>query len=701
MTAKTKGKKLISLTANRKDVRTDGKICARGFASERMLYDPDRLKYPLKRVGERGEGKWSRIGWGEAIDTISLNLEKLLTRHGPESIGLFANGPSSKYITELFRELKINNIANSSYELCHRNKYSALQATFGTEDASAVFKNMADAKCIVLFGSHFGENVQADLLRDFLAALNKGAKLIVIDPRTSVVAGKADHHLMLRPGTDTALLLGWIQYILKNGFYNKNFVDNYTIGVEALRSKTSVYDLDLVASLTDTSAREIQRCAEILATSAPDVVVYPGNFSAWYGNDIQRLRALAVLSALLSDKDSYPSFSGSSDGQTAGKDDRFSSLRSVSTYSSSSATLIREAGKGNIKLLGCWGQNPFQSTPNPYRTIAAFQKAEFTFCCDVLPTETSLYADIILPEATFLERMDGIETWDEREQQIIALRYPVLDPLYESKDPYFIVKQLSSRLGVGEKFEYETIEERLNSELNEIQLSVDHIKRREGIIAIPKSSSMDPLHAADLSFPTPSGRIELYSEMLFNRDESPLPEYISVPLPPKGFVRLLNGKSPVHYGSACNNDWLNHEINENELWLNDEVAEIIHVQDGEKLFLENQDGIRSLQPVKIKVTPGIRVDCVFLAHGFGADSPFLSQGFNRGVSDNSLLTRSYPDPVSGARGIRVNFIRIIRDGIAVEMPQIDSPHSLLKEKSRWWFDSFGSFENGKYRKKYV
>jgi len=147
MVCKTNGRKIIALNGNPKDTFTSGKICARGYAAKNIISDPDRLKYPLKRLGERGEGRWARIGWGEAIDTISQNLEKIIKQYGAESVGLFANGPSSKYIIELFQDLKINNIANSGHELCTLNRNSALEATFGTKDPIAMTKKMADAKC--------------------------------------------------------------------------------------------------------------------------------------------------------------------------------------------------------------------------------------------------------------------------------------------------------------------------------------------------------------------------------------------------------------------------------------------------------------------------------------------------------------------------------------------------------------------------
>jgi len=163
------------------------------------------------------------------------------------------------------------------------------------------------------------------------------------------------------------------------------------------------------------------------------------------------------------------------------------------------------------------------------------------------------------------------------------------------------------------------------------------------------------------SFPTSSGKIEVSSISFQQNGWSAIPAYEKVDSPPSGFFRLLYGRSPVHsLTQTCNNSWLNHESPENEIWVNDTVANAIGLVDGENIILENQDGIRSIKGVKVKVTPGIRQDCVYMVHGYGARSSQLSQAFNRGVSDTYLMTRSKKDPISGVRGMRTNFVRFVR-----------------------------------------
>ena len=692
--ARCKDRQLISLRGNPASSRTGGRLCARGQAAGRLLHDPDRLKYPLKRVGSRGEGRWTRISWGEAIDTISLNIEKVLKQHGPEGLGLFCNGPSSKYLVELFRELGVTNIGNASREQCEINRETAYDLTFGSGVGRRYEPDFSGAKCIVLFGSHIGENVQVTEIRGISEALARGARLIVVDPRFSVMASKADHHLMIRPGTDTALLMGWINYCIENGFHNNQFVLESASGFAELRQAASAYPLEHVAKITDLPLELLKEGGDLLAASSPALVIHPGRYSSWYGNDVQRLRALAILTGLLGSSQ-WQDMVDKSLAQAAIHQDR-----AIQPECRLGSAIVRQTMEGTTKLLGCWGQNPFHAFPNPYRTMAAFQKAEFTFCCDILPSEPTLYADIVLPEATFLERSDVPETWAGQGYGAgpgtVGLGFAAMEPLFESKDPFWIVKQLSSRLGKGKGFGFDTVAERLDHDLREWGLSFAKLKNSQGIAPLDSLADFSRLGQ------TSKSKIAFYSTELRERGLPPLPLFESVSLPPEGYSRLLSGRCPAHSGTmTSNNPWLNHEVQENDLWLNDRVASQIGVVDGDHLFLENQDGIRSVKPVKIKVTPGIRVDCVFLAHGFGSGSPFLRQAFNRGVADGSLLTRSFPDPVTGVRGMRVNFVRFIRDGKELEIPRLDQPPEDLQQSDRWWFDAFGSFEPGSRRGKYA
>jgi len=265
--------RLLRLEGNPADPETGGKICARGKAATAMLYDVDRLKYPLKRVGRRGEGRWRRISWAEAVDTISAELEKSRRTRGA-SLGLLHGGSSSTYIKELFTTLGCRRFASPAFESCRLNQ----KAAFGlTKLASGSGPGPATG-CMVLVGANPGENIELPMLRGFVRARAAGASLIVVDPRCSTAASKADHHLMIRPGTDTALILGWLRHILDAGLYRFDRAEQLP-GFDKLREHIKQFRLDEIAAVTDIPVRLIKKTAELMAASAPETWINPTGFS--------------------------------------------------------------------------------------------------------------------------------------------------------------------------------------------------------------------------------------------------------------------------------------------------------------------------------------------------------------------------------------------------------------------------------------
>ena len=696
-----KNGRVIRIEGNPASPLNGSKVCARGHAAIKLLYDPDRLKYPLKRVGERGEGKWKRISWQEALAAIAYQFKKTLVADGADSLALLAGGPSSYYIKKFFAEKGIANIHDAALRNCDGIRNRAYAATFGFSPGDPPRLDYARAKCIVLIGCHMGENVQVPQLQSLLSCLQAGAELIVADPRYSSMAAKSSVYLPVKAGTDTALLLGWCHHLVAAGLYDKQWVAENVSGFAELEQHLEQYPVAKVAEITGIPARDIVRTAELMASRAPATLIHPGGHLSWYGNDVQRVRAQAILTALLGGVGrpgglQLPGNAALPDGvldfagPQAGNDISFSAL-------------MEQMIAGRIKVVGCWGQNPFQNHPSIYKTIAAFKAAEFVFCCDVLPGEASLYADIVLPEAVFLERHDILEVWSDLENPLVACRFPVVPPAFETREPYWIVKNLADQLDKNNSFFQDNGAAFLDSQLRKAGWFLGDLRvgggirrvHEEGVqqeapppaayAAAPEATSESsplmpgadavmvlpdetpPGPAADstpslkVRFPTPSGQVEVYSSAFAGLGLPPLPEYESTPEPPAGYVRLLYGRSPVHtLSSTMNNPWLNHEMAENELWVHDSSAAAFGLRNGERVFLENQDGIRSGKPVKVKVTPGIRPDCSYLVHGYGCRSMHLKEGFDRGVSDTSLMTRSSKDPLSGVRGMRVNFVRLVK-----------------------------------------
>jgi thiosulfate reductase/polysulfide reductase chain A len=314
-----------------------------------------------------------------------------------------------------------------------------------------------------------------------------------------------------------------------------------------------------------------------------------------------------------------------------------------------------------ITGLVLYGTNLLHTVPNVPRTKEALQRLEFVLTVDTLPQDHVAWSDVVLPEATYLERYDDLWACAHR-TPYVALREPAIEPLHQTKPGWWIARELGRRLGLEDFFPWHTAEEYLNARLASIGLTIDQLREQGGVVVQKGKPYLADFEAAGASpFTTPSKKVELYSEALAKAGFKPLPEYEPVADAPAGYFRLLYGRSPVHTFGKTQNTPVLHAIQpENELWLNDGAAAKLGVADGARVWLENQDGARS-GPIRVKATPRIRGDCVFVVHGFGHDARGMTRAHKQGASDAALQTRYALDPISGGAGLRVNFVRVVRE----------------------------------------
>lgn len=454
------------------------------------------------------------------------------------------------------------------------------------------------------------------------------------------------------------------------------------------------YSPEWSAAITELDAEQIRETARLMAANLPRAAIVPGRHVTWYGNDTQRMRAAFSINALLGaygreggmylNKSPYieayphPPFAvtGSSGGCSAEPGDESTELplgpSGKARADGARQTFLRGAtamqeliepmisGKPYpIKALIIYGVNALHSIPNVPRTIEAFKKLDFILVVDVLPQEHVAWADVVMPEATNLERHDELWTVAHK-TPYIALREPAIEPLYDTKPAWWMVRELGMRLGMEKYFKWETAEEYLNTRLMSIGSSLEKMREEKGIVTQKGKPYLADFGSAS-PFPTHSGKIEFYSDILGLAGYDPMPVYEAVEPPPDGFFRLLYGRHPVHtFAKTQNTPLLSELYPENEVWLNADKAAEMDVANGEYVRLENQDGVLS-NPIAVKATQRIRGDAVFMAHGFGQDSPGLSRANGRGASDAKLQTRYALDPISGGAGMRVNFVRIVKE----------------------------------------
>ncbi|MCX5871193.1 MAG: molybdopterin-dependent oxidoreductase [Deltaproteobacteria bacterium] len=683
LVGKVRDGQLMKLEGNPKSIDNGTSICARGNAGVKLLYDVDRLKYPLKNVGKRGEPVWKRISWQEALDECGTKLKAVVDQHGPQGICIFPHGASATYPMHYFEyTVGTHNVSEASFFQCRGARDAGYVATMNKAPNETV--DMPNAKVIFFLGCHLGENVHVSHIKGYIKGLQNGAKLVVADPRYSASAAKSDIWVKIKPGTDTAYVLAIMNYLVKNNKYDKEFVAKHTVGFDKLSAAISEWTLDKAAKECDIPAAQIKEVAELLAANAPNVAIHPGRHTSWYGNDFQRERALACLTGLLG---AYYVKGGWVDPinpklgkagwakQEHGNEHNLNFVSDKKVYPFSPpgtpTELIRDcaiSGKP-YPIKGCvvWGQNPMQTIPQQEKMKKVFNAMDFVLCVDLMPTDVTMWADILLPESSYLERYDMIKTGasmakagDKEPTQYIAPRMPLVEPMFERKDQVYITNEIAKRMGHEKDIPVQTLAELVDKVLEPAKITLASVKAEGGIHFEPGKS--------------PYGVPEDFKVLFFNEELAAagipaVPTYKAVEAVPAGYARLLYGRAPVHtFNRSQNNVWLHHEMPTNPVWLNDEVAAKIGLKDGDTVGFVNSEGVKSSTTTIVKVTPGIRKDAVYMYHGYGTINPLMTVAVGKGVSDTSLITKITIDPETGTHGMRNNFVKLTKDGKVLDIP---------------------------------
>jgi len=664
------------------DPHCNGRLCPRGTGGVGMYYDEDRLKTPLIRVEKNGKQVFKEASWAEAFSVIGDKMKKIAKDHGPECVALFTHGSGGAFLGHLMKAYGSPHITAPSFAQCRGPREVAFYSTFGEGVLSPERTDIRDTRCLVLIGSHIGENMHNGQVQEMSEAIDKGATIITVDPRFSTAASKSRYWLPIKPATDLALLLSWIHVIINEGWYDKEYVERHTFGLDQLKAHVASYTPEWAYGITTIEPKVIRETAKEMANASPAVIVHPGRHVTWYGDDTQRLRAVAILNALLGswgrrggfynpDKVAIPSFPHPpypkpQKSYLNALQGKYSLATEVISNGLCDVTTPSPQNDCNIKGWIVNGTNLIQTLPDQKQTLKAIESLEMLVVIDTMPMEITGYADVILPECTYLERYDSIRNSPHREP-VISLRMPAVKPKYNSKPDWWIAQQLGFELGLDDFFKFKNIEEVLDWQLKQVgsslaemqKLGVKKMKREYNDLYMPEG--------VDYPFNTNTGKIELYSTEMANAGFPPMPVFTEHPQPPAGFYRLNYGRTPQHtFSRTANNANLLDIMPENELWINPKVAKLLGITQGQYVWLKNQDDVVSTFSIKARVTERIRWDSVYMAHGFGHSNKKLSRAFGRGASDTEMITNVMLDPVMGGTGMRGNFVTILTENPQTE-----------------------------------
>ncbi len=658
-----------------------GRLCPMGSVTTDLVYHPDRLKYPMRRLGGRGSGKWQRITWDEALDEISMKLLTIREQYGPEAIAL-GTGTGRHHIRWVSRfghALGTPNWCEPGFAQCFHPRVNTTILTFGDLPVCDYTGGVAP-KCIMFWGHNpLNSGPDGETRFNVHEALAHNPEIIVIDPRETELAKRAKLWLRVRPGADDALALAMLNVIIGEKLYDAGFVREWTHGFEPLSERVKAYTPEWAEPITWVPAEKIRAAARLFAQTKPAMLEW-GCAIEHTPKCIQTIRAISMLPALTGNIDvpggwvfgmhglgRFPSLIENLTPEANAKRlgaDRFKLLsgEGADLPAAHIPTLLQAMTEGNpywVKAFLVFGNNTLTTYANSSAAYKALMKLDFMVCADLFMTPTAELADIILPAASWpeLDQLAGLPTIAGN--VVLANQRAVRTHECKADEEIFVELARRMKLPVGT----ESVEEVLNQQLKGLNITFAEMKER-GWVQVP----IHYRKYEDGGFKTPTGKIELYSTRFEEMGYSPLPYYeeapetpISAPEVAKDYPLILTTGGRISY--FFNSE--HRQIERLRKAHRDPIAEI-HPETAEKLGIKKGDWMwietrRGRMRQKAKLTTGIDPRVISAQHGWWfPEQPGPEYGVWQ--SNVNLLTDNRPpyDPAMGTYQLRALLCRVSR-----------------------------------------
>ncbi len=654
---------------------TKGVICSKGLASPEHANHRERILYPLKRAGERGGGRWDRISWDEALDTIVRRLKETERKYGKEGI-MLATGTSRGWLLPFFRFANAYGVQYTApgTAQCALPRFTASTLVGGTRFLEN--PDYARTECMLVWGANPTSTFPAKG-RGMMEAWTRGAKLIVVDPMLTETSSKADLWLKLRPGTDAALALGMLNVIMEEGLYDKQFVERWCHGFEGLKKRAAEFPLEKVSEITWVPQEQIAEAARLYATVKPSSITIvvaieqnadslstcraiamlaaiTGNIDVPGGNLIQMpvpvglwLKGDLALSNILTEEqhrrrlgsDKYPLLSGKHS---------VSFPPSAFNYDAWKAMLTGKPYP--IRAMYSQGSNMVLAYANSHMVLEAIQSLDFFACVDFYPNETNLWADIILPAATWMER-DFVTCSDQVSPDSAHLQQKTAQA-GECRSDVTILNDLAKRLGFADRM-FASDESFMDFLLQPAEMNFKDFKRK-GLIRLPWEYKKYEKNG----FATPTGKVQLSDPKLESLGFDPLPSYVepaespvSTPEVAKEYPLIITtgGRVPVFRHAEFRNISILREIVPDlTIFLHPDTAARYGISDRDWIVVESPRG--AVEGIA-DLTPGIDPRVVQVASHWPGKS-----------NVNLIMDNEKCAPVVGSAQLRCQLCRIRKKG---------------------------------------
>ena len=651
------------LDPNPKYLKSRGMLCARGNAGIRQLYDPDRLKHPLLRKGKRGEGKWQRLTWDQALDLTAEKMQRIGEKYTRCGMLFMAGTDIQSTFVHRFAEVygSYNIISHESNCLISRNR--AFLDTYGVVPVPDVL----NCKYIIMAGANRFEALVTPDSIDLMTAMENGCKLVVLDPRFTKTAALAQEWFPIKPGTDMAFFLAIANVLISEKLYDKKFIAEKTHGFEQLAKHVKKYTPEWAEGECEIPTKDIYRLARELAAASPSAMIYPGRRSSDYEDSTQIRRAFAIVNVLLANWDKPGGLNLTRKIKTGSipydapfyednPEDRVDAGRSLMMFEEEGSfkhtrDAVIEGKPYPIKGWFTYKTNPMQTGANRKKTMEMIEKLDFMVTVDIVMSDTAWMADLVLPAPSYLERQDPVSSFvGSSACSGIVTRDPVVPPLFESKPVFWIVKELAKRLELGEHFDF-TIEDFRKAQLKDLPDVAEALKK-DGVYN--QVFITHGIHEGK-PFKTRSKKIELYNKRYEGYGVDPMPVYKSPKKIPHNHFRIVVGRNAYISQSSSTNNLLLSELEpENTLWIHPKPAKKLGIEYGDMVEVKSPVGKGEL---KARVTEEIRPDTVYMDTGYGVLSTGLSNIYGKGACIAEIL-EDRADQVSGNMAMHETFVRV-------------------------------------------
>jgi len=686
--------KVAGLTPNPYFPKSRNMLCPKGNSAIQTLYDPDRLKYPMIKIGKRGEGNYKRVTWDEANEYIKNSLVKIIDEQKDNrSTVAYCNGEGfnkDEYVNFFGAKMGSTSFLDEG-SICLNTKLGATVLTIG--DVGEM--DVAGSDYVIISGANRYESLITPESIDMIRAKQK---VTVLDPRCTITAMKADEFVPINPGTDLAFCLSMIYIAIKDELYDKKYVKKYFQDFDKLKKHIlkEKYTSKWAQSKTNIPYQKIEKITKEFF-KAKNPLYYLGRRSVWSQNDFQFRRAMVIINALAGsinkkggiifgkpiklqqEEVTQPYYSNA--------EDRFDldgivyGSKIGGSWLNFREKVITKTSPYPIKAMFIRKHNIMQNMPNIAKTKKMLEMMDLVVVMDIMPSDTAMMADVILPECSFLEREDMVVNFGKLEPSL-ALRNQVIKPLYESKSLQDILKGLGKKLS-NPLFEVSIKhDEELQDDIKEVGKRHSFIKNGYDFCELYKNSITQrnrnltvkqfgkevyktlktkgvwhPFideqkeiannyyqyypHAKKYYTVDRKYKVKCYLKKLQGYGFDPMPTWNKTDdfKVQNGKFRLITGRYITSTQTSTTNNITLRSIQEtNHLWINDKTAKKLGIKEGDILNVSS-----TISSITIKAYPTNKIapNVVWFAHGFGSTSKELTNSFGKGASDNKIIEDSF------------------------------------------------------------